>query len=106
MTPTPPIMPIGSDALLARLTQPQQPLQQVQAAHAASFSSLLTQGVDAVNQKALDADSKLRAFALDDSIPVHQVTYALSQAQLSLELMIQMRTRLVEGYQQLMNMQL
>jgi len=106
MTPTAPIVPIGSEAMLARLTQPQAALQQVQNAQASSFSALLTQGIDAVNQKVLDADNTLRAFALDDSVPVHQVTYALSQAQLSMELMIQMRTRLVEGYQQLMNMQL
>jgi len=106
MTPTPPIMPIGSDAMLARLTQLQDPLQQVQSAQANSFAALLAQGVESVNRKVLDADNSLRAFALDDSIPVHQVTYALSQAQLSLELMIQMRTRLVESYQQLMNMQL
>ena len=106
MTFTPPILPVGSDAILARLTQPAEPLQQMQAARAGSFAQILSQGVEQVNRKVLDADNTLRAFALDDSIPVHQVTYALSQAQLSLELMIQMRTRLVEGYQQLMNMQL
>jgi len=71
-----------------------------------SFSQMLSAGVDHVNATALDADNMVRAFTLDDSIPVHQVTYALSQAQLSLEMMVQMRNRLVEGYQQLMNMQL
>jgi flagellar hook-basal body complex protein FliE len=71
-----------------------------------SFSQLLANGIGAVNDKALAADNMVRVFALDDSIPVHQVTYALSQAQLSLELMMQVRNRLVEGYQQLMNMQL
>jgi flagellar hook-basal body complex protein FliE len=73
---------------------------------ASSFSQLLTKGIDNVNDKVLAADNLVRAFALDDSIPVHQVTFALSQAQLSLEMMLQVRQRLVEGYQQLMNMQL
>ncbi len=71
-----------------------------------SFSSLLANGLENVNGKVLNADAMARAFTLDDSIPVHQVTYALEQARLSLELMTQVRTRLIEGYQQLMNMQL
>lgn len=75
-------------------------------AGAPDFAKLLASGVEAVNEKALTADAVARAFALDDSIPVHQVTYALAEARLSLELMIQVRNRLVEGYQDLMRMQL
>jgi flagellar hook-basal body complex protein FliE len=71
-----------------------------------SFSRLLVNGVDAVNTKLLDADALVRAFAVDDTIPVHQVTFALEQAKLSLELMLQVRGRVVEAYQQFMNMQL
>ncbi|MEI9997600.1 MAG: flagellar hook-basal body complex protein FliE [Rhizomicrobium sp.] len=71
-----------------------------------SFADLLSGGIDAVNTKVLDADKIARAFALDDSIPVHQVTFALEQARMSLELMTQVRQRLLDGYQQLMNMPL
>jgi len=71
-----------------------------------SFASLLTNGLDDVSAKVQDADKLARAFALDDSIPLHQVTFALENARLSLEMMTQVRTRLIEGYQQLMNMQL
>jgi flagellar hook-basal body complex protein FliE len=70
------------------------------------FANLLTKGIDSVNTKVLGANALARAFVLDDTIPVHQVTYALEQARLSLELMTQVRTRVIEGYQQLMNMQL
>ena len=45
-------------------------------------------------------------FAVDDSLPVHRVTYALEEARLSFELMLQVRNRLLEGTQQLLNMQL
>jgi flagellar hook-basal body complex protein FliE len=71
-----------------------------------SFSQMLLNGIDSVNQRAVNADAMVRAFALDDSIPVHQVTFALEQARLSLELMMQVRARLVEGYQRVMEMQL
>lgn len=72
----------------------------------ASFSQVLLNGIDSVNQRVVNADAMVRAFALDDSIPVHQVTFALEQARLSLELMMQVRARLVEGYQRVMEMQL
>ena len=102
----PPVVPIGATSLIDQLKQMQTDVVQAQHPAPSSFSQLLSQGVEQVNQKLIDADNSVRAFALDDSIPVHQVTYALSQAQLSLDLMLQVRSRLVEGYQQLMNMQL
>jgi flagellar hook-basal body complex protein FliE len=71
-----------------------------------SFSQLMTNGAQKVSDDALSADRLVRDFAINDSLPVHQVTYALEQAQLSLSLMIQVRNRLVEAYQQMMNMQL
>jgi flagellar hook-basal body complex protein FliE len=70
------------------------------------FSDLLADGLSGANAKALHAENMVRAFALDDSIPVHQVTFALEQARLQMELVMQIRGRLVEAYQQLMNMQL
>ena len=73
---------------------------------AGSFSQMLIDAADAVTTKVDNADKMVRAFALDDSIPVHQVTYALTQAQMSLEMAMQVRSRLLESYQQLMNMQL
>jgi len=104
--PLTPVAPIGSV-----FAQPLGPIAQAlpvqpRSVQAMSFSQMLLQGVDAANQKAIDANEAVRAFTLDDSVPVHQVTFALSQAQLSMQLMLQVRNRMVEGYQQLMNMQL
>ena len=119
MTPLPVIAPIGTlprldqaalapmspaGAPVSMLPAPQLPVSQLPTS--ASFSQLLSSGVEKVNTDLLQADKMARAFAVDDSIPVHQVTYALEQARLSLDLALQMRTRLIDGYQQLMNMQL
>ena len=71
-----------------------------------SFSSLLAEGLKSMETKVAKADEMVKAFALDDSIPVHQVTYALEEARLSVELAMQVRTRLLEGYRELMNLQL
>lgn len=71
-----------------------------------SFSSVLMAGIEQVDQTIGQADRLVAAYALDDSIPIHQVTYALEQARLSMELMLQVRTQLLESYQELMRMQL
>lgn len=99
-----PAAPVG--AVTAQPLDPIAPLAQTRPAQTVSFSQMLLQSVDQANRKAMDANEQVRAFTLDDSVPVHQVTFALSQAQLSMELMVQVRNRMVEGYQQLMNMQL
>ena len=71
-----------------------------------SFAQIILDGIKATNSKVLNADAMVRAFALDDSVPLHQVTFALEEARLSLELMMQVRGRLVESYQRMMEMQL
>jgi flagellar hook-basal body complex protein FliE len=105
--PVAPIAPVTAPSLLPPIMPVPQAALQSHAVAGTAFSNLLMQGIDAVNGKVLDANNAVREFTLDDSaMPVHQVSYALSQAQLSLELMMQVRSRLVDGYQQLMNMQL
>lgn len=71
-----------------------------------SFSQVLLDGIQAVNRRVADADAMVRAFAVDGSIPLHQVTFALEEARLSMEMMMQVRARLVESYQRMMEMQL
>lgn len=71
-----------------------------------SFYGLLSNGLDHVNQKLVDADTKARAFILDDTIPPHQVIFAMEEARSSFEMAMQVRAKLVEGYQELMRMQL
>ncbi len=98
------VPPVGALPLIDPLSAPT--LQGAATSHPTSFSRMVTNGIDSLNTKLAQADAEVKAFTLDDSIPVHQVTFALEQARQSLELMLQMRARLIEGYQQLMNMQL
>ena len=72
----------------------------------AKFGDLLMGGVNHVDAAVQNANQLTRAFLVDDAIPVHHVTFALEQARMSLELMVQVRSRLVEAYQQIMQIQL
>lgn len=76
------------------------------AAPALSFGDVLARGVESVEHKVSTANELVRSFALDDSVPVHEVTIALEQARLSVEFAMQVRGRVVEAYRDIMNMQL
>jgi len=70
------------------------------------FADVLASGMRSMEEKLTTASDLVRRFAVDDSIPLHQVTFALEEARLAVELAMQVRTRLVESYRELMNMQL
>lgn len=82
-----------------------QPAPAASAARPVSFTGMLLHGIDAANAKVAEADRMVQAAAVDSSLPLHRVTYALEEARISLELMIQLRNRLVDAAQQIMNMQ-
>lgn len=79
---------------------------QTQSVERMSFSEVLSKGIESTTNKLVEADKMVAQFAVDDSIPLHHVTFALEEARLSFELMIQVRNRMLEASQQLMNMQI
>jgi flagellar hook-basal body complex protein FliE len=70
------------------------------------FGSMLLQGVSDTDARVQSAEAKVAAFATGENIPPHQVMLALEDARMSLEFALQIRSKLVEGYQELMRMQL
>jgi flagellar hook-basal body complex protein FliE len=103
-----PIEPIS--AVLSATTAPQIDQSTLMGAiagpQAINFGQMLTSGIDQVEAKLKSADTLVRQFAVDDSIPVHQVTIALEEARLAVEIAVQVRNKVVEGYREIMNMQL
>lgn len=93
---------LGTDPVITRIGMPVQP----PAVPATGFADILSAGMKQVEAKLSTADGLVRRFALDDSVPLHQVTYALEEARMSVELAMQVRGKLVDGYRELMNMQL
>jgi len=70
------------------------------------FGTLLEKGLGEVEARVARADNLVMAYARGETIPVHQVTLALEQARVAVELAVQVRTRLVETYRDFMSMQL
>lgn len=73
---------------------------------AGGFAATLRSGLATMETRLAEADTLVRRFALGDEIPMHRVTYALEEARLSVELAMQVRGRLLDGYRELMGMQL
>jgi Flagellar hook-basal body protein len=70
------------------------------------FGDLLSRGINDAESRVSRADQLLQAYARGDTVPIHQVTLALEQARVAVELAAQVRTRLVETYRDFMSMQL
>jgi flagellar hook-basal body complex protein FliE len=95
---------LGADPLITRMGISQS--MATPGASQISFGQILSGGIDKVESKVATANDLVRQFAVDDSIPLHQVTFALEEARLAVELAMQVRGRLLESYRELMNMQL
>jgi flagellar hook-basal body complex protein FliE len=67
---------------------------------------MLASGLGQVESKVEAANEMVRSFATDSSVPIHHVTIAIEEARMAVELAVQVRSRLVEGYREIMNMQL
>lgn len=93
---------VGTDPMIFRIGMPGSPPM----VQGAGFAEVLNAGVRHVETKLAQADDLVRRFALNDSVPLHQVTYALEEARMAVELAMQVRGKLVDGYREIMNMQL
>ncbi|MDF2504827.1 MULTISPECIES: flagellar hook-basal body complex protein FliE [Clostridium] len=69
------------------------------------FSSILKDKLDGVNDKQVSADNITNQFISGDDVDVHQVMLSTQEAQMSLQLAVQMRNKIVEAYQELNRMQ-
>ena len=67
-----------------------------------SFGHFLQNAIGEVNQAQLHAGDLSTRFAAGESIDVHQVMIAAQEASVALNLAIQVRNKLVDGYQELM----
>lgn len=70
------------------------------------FGAMVTQGLSQVNEKLLTSQTDLQALATGDVQNVHQTMIRLEEARVSFQLMVQVRGRLLEAYQDIMKMQI
>ena len=70
-----------------------------------SFSGILKHAIDEVNQAQIEADKSIRELAAGGEKDIHQTMIAMEKAEVSFQLMMQVRNKIVEAYEQIMRMQ-
>lgn len=76
------------------------------ASPAGGFGTLFTQGLAQVNENLLAGQADLQRLATGDIQNLHQVMVRMEESRLSFQLMLQVRNRLLEAYQDVMKMQI
>lgn len=74
-------------------------------APAGSFAKWLGQEMNAVNRQIQGAEAQVQKLAAGEQDNLHQIMLSLETAKLGFELALQVRNRLLEGYQEIMRMQ-
>jgi flagellar hook-basal body complex protein FliE len=72
---------------------------------AGDFGPWLTQALGRVNADLVQADAGLQQLATGQVENLHQVMISLEEARLGLQLVVQVRNRLLESYQEILRMQ-
>jgi flagellar hook-basal body complex protein FliE len=72
---------------------------------APSFDNMLGQLVQEVNAKQLQAGDAVHGLMSGENVPLHRVMIAAEEASVSFQLMVEVRNKLLESYQELMRMQ-
>lgn len=101
LPPSVPIAPLDApfDAIPAEVARGQA----MQGASA--FGQWFTQQVNKVNGELTVADQQLLAVASGEAQNLHQAMISLEEARLSFQLLVQVRNRVLEAYQDVMRMQ-
>lgn len=87
---------------LQGLSKPQpSPVQKV----GGQFAEALQNSLSAVNQKQVAADRAAEQVAAGETKNLHEAMIKLEEADISLRLMVQVRNKAVEAYQEIMRMQ-
>lgn len=70
------------------------------------FARVLAESLGSLNQKMLSADTALQRLSTGAETNLHDVMMRLGEARSSLQLVLQVRNRLVEAYSELTRMQI
>jgi flagellar hook-basal body complex protein FliE len=70
-----------------------------------TFAGVLKDSLAEVNQLQQKADAAITALATGDKANLHETMIAMEQADVSFKLMMQVRNKIVEAYQEIMRIQ-
>mgnify|MGYP003580200421 CR=1 FL=1 len=70
-----------------------------------SFAQIVSEGLQGVNQQLVASQADLQQLALGETRNLHEVMVRLEESRISFQLLMQVRNRVLEAYQDVMRMQ-
>jgi flagellar hook-basal body complex protein FliE len=95
----------GSEALPQLLGPAEAMGQPGTGASSNDFTNWMARKLDEVNTELSQADMQVRQLAVGSQTNLHEVMIALEKARLGMELVVQVRNKLLDAYQSIMQMQ-
>ncbi len=71
-----------------------------------SFGAILKKSINEVNNLQNEADNAIQEFTAGEGKSIHETIIALEKADVSFKLLVEVRNKLVEAYQEIMRMQI
>ncbi|MCU7919004.1 MAG: flagellar hook-basal body complex protein FliE [Candidatus Thiodiazotropha sp. (ex Dulcina madagascariensis)] len=71
----------------------------------AEFIKWIKEGVNEINSKLINSEEELRKFAIGETQNLHQLMITLEKSKLNFELFMQVRNKMIEGYKEILRMQ-
>ena len=84
---------------------PVEPKDEKKREFAPGFGDMIREALDKVNRQQLKADEATRQFLSGDMEDIHQLMIASEQARISLQLTMQVTTKIIEAYREMSRMQ-
>jgi flagellar hook-basal body complex protein FliE len=82
-----------------------QPLSEAKDGKSPSFADLLKQGIGEVNAAVKQSEKSSMDLAAGKSTNIHETMLAVSKAELGFNMLVQLRNKALEAYQEVMRMQ-
>ena len=83
-----------------------QELGAAQAVPTDSFASMLGRMVSDINTQQITANQAVNAVQSGQPVPLHKAVISMEEANVSFQLMVEVRNRLLDGFQEIMRMQI
>lgn len=71
-----------------------------------SFGDVIKEALDKVNDKQVQSNQKIQDLIKGENVSMHDVMLSAQEAQLSMQLMLEVRNKIYEAYQELNRVQL
>jgi flagellar hook-basal body complex protein FliE len=71
-----------------------------------NFSDVIGDAIEKVNESQVNADNKIESLIKGENVSMHEVMLSVQESQMSMQLMLEVRNKLFDAYQEISKVQL